>query len=59
MWWTSENTDLMITQGLPKANMMPALFDNDWERWGWKNNKYTILPAAPNLELEEDSTITL
>lgn len=59
MWWTDENTDLMITQGLPKANMMPALFDNDWERWGWKNNKYTILPSSPEIEAGEDRTITL
>lgn len=59
LWWTSENTDLMVAQGLPKAEMMPALFDNDWERWGWKNNKHTILPATTNTEPEEDSTITL
>lgn len=58
MWWTSENTDLMITQGLPKPNMMPALFDNDWEKWGWKNNQHTNFPSLPTLE-QEDNTITL
>ena len=59
LWWTSENTDLMLTQGIPKPSMMPALFDNDWERWGWNNNQYTILPSTIEDDAGEDNTITL
>jgi len=59
MWWTNDNTDFMLTQGLPKPHMMPALFDNNWEYWGWKDNQYSVSSKSQDFEPEEDSTITL
>lgn len=60
VWWTSSRSDLMFTQGLPTPEMMPALFDNDWERWGWKQNMHDILNSR-NVDLtpDNDHTITL
>lgn len=39
LWWTrgSEHVEpcLLISAGLPEAGQFAAMFDGDWQRWGW------------------------
>lgn len=48
LWWTqgSERVDpsLLISEGLPPFNGVAAMFDGNWEKWGWNGNRYPVLP---------------
>ncbi len=35
LWWTSDNVDFMLCQGLPSIELTPALIDQQWDKWGW------------------------
>lgn len=35
LWWTRNNADFMLCQGLPTADLMPAFIDHQWAKWGW------------------------
>lgn len=48
VWWTqgSERVapSLLICQGLPPFDGMAAMFDGNWQKWGWQGNRYPSLP---------------
>ncbi len=48
LWWTrgSERVDpsLLICEGLPPFDGVSAMFDGNWKQWGWKGNRYPVLP---------------
>jgi type VI secretion system protein ImpM len=35
IWWTKNNDDFMLCQGLPSVALTPALIDEQWSQWGW------------------------
>lgn len=35
IWWTKDNADFMLCQGLPAVELTPALIDEQWGNWGW------------------------
>jgi type VI secretion system protein ImpM len=35
IWWTKDNNDFMLCQGLPAIELTPALVDGQWAKWGW------------------------
>lgn len=50
LWWTRDNADFMLCQGLPTVEMMPAFIDRKWKYWGWHTNpsKQTNKPIENN-----------
>jgi len=48
LWWTqgSEHVSpsLLICEGLPHFEGMAALFDGNWQKWGWEGQRYPIPP---------------
>ena len=57
IWWTqgSEQVSpsLLICEGLPPYAGMAAMFDGNWQQWGWDGNHYPILPVSPQEEASE------
>jgi type VI secretion system protein ImpM len=51
IWWTKNNADFMLCQGLPSVDLTPALIDEKWNKWGWLCNETTKnkneLPEIP------------
>ncbi len=49
LWWTrgSEivSPSLLICEGLPPFEGMAALFDGNWQKWGWAGQRYPIPPS--------------
>jgi type VI secretion system protein ImpM len=35
LWWTNNNANFMLCQGLPDIDLTPALIDQQWGQWGW------------------------
>jgi type VI secretion system protein ImpM len=44
LWWTkgSEHVSpsLLFSEGLPPYDSVAAMFDGNWQQWGWANNHY-------------------
>lgn len=44
LWWTEGSElvepSLLVCQGLPPFDGVSAMFDGDWERWGWEGQRY-------------------
>ncbi len=60
IWWTRNNADFMLCQGLPSVDLTPALIDEQWSKWGWLCDKTPVEtdknPANQNKD--EDDTQT-
>lgn len=48
LWWTQGaeriEPSILISEGLPPFNGVAAMFDGNWEKWGWNGNRYPIVP---------------
>jgi type VI secretion system protein ImpM len=48
LWWTQGSElvspSLLICEGLPHFEGMAALFDGNWQKWGWEGQRYPIPP---------------
>ncbi len=48
VWWThgSEHVSpsLLICAGLPPFDGIAAMFDGNWQQWGWEGKRYSIQP---------------
>lgn len=48
VWWTqgSEQVEpsLLICEGMPPFNGIAAMFDGDWQKWGWEGCRYPVVP---------------
>lgn len=46
LWWTQGSEivspSLLICEGLPHFQGMAALFDGNWQKWGWEGQRYPI-----------------
>jgi type VI secretion system protein ImpM len=44
LWWTQGSElvapSLLICEGLPPFNGVAAMFDGNWQKWGWEGNRY-------------------
>ncbi len=50
IWWTNNNADFMLCQGLPDINLTPALIDGQWDRWGW------LIDPSPKTQMNDAAT---
>jgi type VI secretion system protein ImpM len=56
LWWTqgSEQVSpsLLVCEGLPPFDGVAAMFDGNWQKWGWEGNRYPVFPFGkqPNDE---------
>lgn len=50
LWWTqgSQRVDacLLISAGLPEAGQLAAMFDGEWQRWGWASEQMLTADEA-------------
>jgi len=53
IWWSKNNADLMICQGLPTTDLTPAFIDGQWKHWNWLTDK----PLKPNNEEDTEKSI--
>jgi type VI secretion system protein ImpM len=48
LWWTQGSEmvspSLLICEGLPHFEGMAALFDGNWQKWGWEGQRYPMPP---------------
>lgn len=48
LWWTqgSEHVSpsLLICAGLPPFDSIAAMFDGNWQQWGWEGQRYPVQP---------------
>jgi type VI secretion system protein ImpM len=48
VWWTQGSQQvepsLLICAGLPPFAGIAAMFDGDWQQWGWGGNRYPLPP---------------
>ena len=48
VWWThgSEHVSpsLLICTGLPPFDGIAAMFDGNWQQWGWEGKRYSLQP---------------
>jgi type VI secretion system protein ImpM len=48
LWWTQGSEivspSLLICEGLPHFEGIAALFDGNWQKWGWEGQLYPIPP---------------
>lgn len=47
LWWTEKGSEhvepsFLFSKGLPPFDNMAALFDGNWQQWGWQHNRYPI-----------------
>ena len=35
IWWTRNDNDFMLCQGLPNTDLTPAFIDGQWNQWNW------------------------
>jgi len=47
VWWTQGSeqvaASLLVCEGLPPFEGMAALFDGNWQKWGWENRRFPLL----------------
>ncbi len=52
LWWTkgSEHVEpcLLISSNLPSAGQFAAMFDGDWQQWGWSSEQVVKSTAGQN-----------
>ena len=48
IWWTQGSeqvaSSLLVCEGLPPFKGVAAMFDGNWQKWGWEGNRYPVLP---------------
>ncbi len=48
VWWTqgSEQVEpsLLICEGMPSFDGIAAMFDGNWQKWGWEGCRYPVVP---------------
>ena len=46
VWWTQGSeqvaASLLVCEGLPPFEGMAALFDGNWQKWGWENRRFPL-----------------
>lgn len=46
VWWTQGSeqvaSSVLMCAGLPPFDGVAAMFDGDWQKWGWDGNRYPI-----------------
>lgn len=49
LWWTKGSElvspSLLVCAGLPPFNGVAAMFDGNWQRWGWAGNRYSAISS--------------
>ena len=50
LWWTQGSeqvaSSLLICEGLPPFKGVAAMFDGNWQKWGWEGCRYPVLPCG-------------
>jgi type VI secretion system protein ImpM len=55
LWWTKGSDQvspsLLFSEGLPPFNQVAAMYDGNWQQWGWASKQYPYpMPKQPTSE---------